>query len=105
MISLASLPSCGPNSDGSRLKEVDWLIGTVPIRPNMVAGQTVRVSKSDAAGTVVEYNTPAAYPEVKSYYLHELQHDWAFAGETPLKEWGEDLGGRELVFCNRSNPE
>jgi hypothetical protein len=94
---------CGPNGDGSKTREVERLLGTIPICPSMfrVPGTGSTTAKGSGASITNVYKTAATYEEVKAYYVRELDRDWAFEGETLLREWGQDLGERELVFWRR----
>ena len=71
----------------------------------MAAGLGGTVSKGSVAGSMTDYKTVAAYQQVKEYYLRELLPDWAFACETSFQDWGQDLGGRQLIFCGKNEPE
>jgi hypothetical protein len=102
---LITSASCGPNSDGSRLREVSRLKQAIPIFPSMRPGLSGDFSRWNLAGSILNYESPAAYEDVEGFYLRKLATDWVFAGEIPFQEWGRDLGGRELIFCNRSEPE
>jgi hypothetical protein len=45
------------------------------------------------------FRCKTSYEVVKGFYLERLGEDgWQFAGERQLKDWGRDVGGRELKF-------
>ena len=90
---------CGPNSDGSKLRESERLQSTIPLFPSMVLVSEHTISKSMVADVSRHYKSDAAYEDVKSFYVdHLTRMGWTVGEEHPLKDWGEDLGGRELMF-------
>ena len=102
---LMTSASCGPKFDGSRLREVIRLKDTIPILASMQPGRSSTFSRWNLAGAVGGYECPTPYEDVKAFYLGQLATDWVFGSDVSLKEWGRDLGGRELIFCNRSDPK
>jgi len=44
--------------------------------------------------------TSTPYSDIREFYNTKLQsHGWRFVGEQPLKDWGKDVGGREVTYC------
>ncbi len=49
------------------------------------------------------YSTERSFSEIKQYYDTVLKNkSWNFQREIKLKEWGEDLGGKEIAYCKES---
>jgi hypothetical protein len=91
--------ACGPNSDGSKLMELEQLDRSLPVFPLWVQTSEHRISKGTLASVSRYYKSEAAYDDVRSFYVAELkQRGWEYAGERGIKDWGTDLGGRELIF-------
>jgi len=58
-----------------------------------------QTSKATVAGISKLYKSDATYDDVKRFYMAELtQKGWEYIAERPIKDWGADFGGRELVF-------
>jgi hypothetical protein len=65
----------------------------------MVETQESRVSKGRVSSIHKYYRSDVGYEEVKRFYVSELTDSgWLLAGERFVKDWGRDLGGRELRF-------
>ena len=93
---------CGPNSDDSKLREVERLEGTIPVLPSLVEIRQDRTSKGIVASISKYYTSEVRYNEVKRFYGNELRkHGWEYVGEKQLKEWGKDFGGCEIKFSNK----
>jgi hypothetical protein len=98
---LISNTSCGPNSDNSKLREVQRIQGTLPVFPSSVQTSESNDSKAELAGATRCYKSDASYEELKRFYNQQLRDlGWAYESERGLKDWGRDLGGRELTFRN-----
>ena len=96
---LVGFGACGPNSDGSKSREVERLERTAPVFPGMAETQETRVSKGTVASIHRYYRSQEMYDEVKKFYMNELTGSaWVFVGERSVEDWGRDLGGRELKF-------
>ena len=93
---------CGPNSDGSKMKEVEALQTSIPVFPFQVETREDRVSKGIVASICKYYKSDASYTEVQKFYVKELTAlGWQYDGDRELKDWGTDLGGLQIEFRDR----
>jgi len=100
------LVACGANSDGSKFREIERLSDSIPEFPSTTLISEDKASRGITAGIYRYYRSQAKYEDVKQYYMNELpKAGWAFSHETALKDWWQDLGGRELEFHRRGAPE
>lgn len=91
--------ACGPNSDGSKLRELENLQQSIPVFQSFVETSVHKTSKANLAGITTTYKSDAAYDDVKQFYLTALpQQDWEYMGERAIRNWGKDFGGRTLGF-------
>ncbi|MGH9929179.1 MAG: hypothetical protein ACREA9_08125 [Pyrinomonadaceae bacterium] len=64
--------------------------------------QQVADSKSSGFGKASigrSFRCQASYDDVKRFYSERLGQDgWELADERQLKDWGRDVGGREIKF-------
>lgn len=58
---------CGPNSDGSKMKEIEALQTKIPIFPFQIKTREDRVSKGMVASICDYYKSDASYTEVRSF--------------------------------------
>src|SRR6185503_185485 len=99
VIGAALSVGCGPNSDGSKLRDLEQLQQTLPVFPLLVEISVHRDSKATLAGINRLYRSDARYVDVRQFYVNELtKTGWEYSGERSIKDWGTDFGGRELVF-------
>ena len=93
----------GPNSDGSKLTELERLQTLLPMFPSLVEIDRHTMSKATLANITKCYRSDAVYEEVKRFYVDELNKaGWKCNGERSVKDWDKDLGGRELIFVNEA---
>jgi hypothetical protein len=93
--------SNGPNKDDVKFKEIEQLWGDMPIYPGMVETNSSSNSAGRKAHLSKNYTSPAAYEDVKRFYIEKLtQKGWQFVQEKQLSDWGRDVGGRDLEFRN-----
>jgi hypothetical protein len=97
MISVCS--ACGPNSNGSKLRELESLQQGVPVFETFVETSVHKTSKSDLAGISKLYKSAAPYDDVKRFYVSQMtDKGWEYTGEQSILNWGEDRGARTLAF-------
>jgi hypothetical protein len=90
---------CGPNSDGSKLRELEQLQSTLPIFPSMIETSVHTDSKGTLAGISKLYKCEARYDDVKVFYMAGLRKGgWEYSDERSIRDWERDLGGRQLTF-------
>jgi hypothetical protein len=71
----------------------------LPMYPGMIEGNVHRTSRGNQALLGKEYKSSVNYETLKSFYTENLtQSGWKFLREKQVKDWGRDLGGRELEF-------
>lgn len=93
---------CGPNSDGSKMKEIEALETRIPIFPFQTKTREDRVSKGIVASICKYYKSEASYTDVQKFYVKELTAlGWQYDGDRELKDWGTDLGGRQIEFRDK----
>jgi hypothetical protein len=70
-----------------------------PIFPGMVEVNYFEESGFGKAFISKHFKSNATYAEVRQFYIDRLtQARWKLIRERDLKDWGDDLGGRELTF-------
>jgi hypothetical protein len=96
---LITISCFSPTQDRARLDEVKRIWTTIPLYPGMVEVDNSQTSGFGKAYISRGFRCKASYEDVKRFYLERLQqHGWNFVGERHLKDWEQDLGGRELKF-------
>jgi len=92
---------CGPNSDGSKLRELEKIQTEIPVFPLLIETKTDTVSKGRIAVLSKIYKCDAPYDDVKKYYIDQLsERGWQYVGEREIRDWGTDLGGSTFSFRN-----
>ncbi len=102
MVLIASLTmACcfSPAQDRERLKEVQRIWSTLPLYPGMVEVDSSTISGFGKAFISKSFRSRASYEDVKRFYVERMTQDgWRLARERRMKNWGNDLGGREIEF-------
>ena len=65
----------------------------------MVEVNSATISSTGKAYVSKTFRSRASSDDVKRFYLERLsQNGWKIVDERQLKNWGRDVGGRELKF-------
>jgi len=68
--------------------------------PHAISQNYQSIYKDQHALVEGDYLSTASYQQIRQYYIDELaQHGWQFKQESELRDWGRDLGGKEIFFC------
>jgi hypothetical protein len=93
-----------PAKDKARLNEVKQIWAAFPIFPGMVEVNTFEASGFGKAFISKQFKSNASYADVRQFYVDRLtKTGWELARERNLKDWTEDLGGRQLTFSKREH--
>lgn len=85
--------------DRARLAEVKRIWTAFPLYPGMQQVDNSTASGFGKASIGKNFRSKASFDGVKQFYLERLSQDgWKLTRERQLKDWGRDLGGRELKF-------
>jgi hypothetical protein len=99
LFSLITISCFSSAQDRARLDEVKRIWTAFPLYPQMQEVDTSTGSGFGKAFISRTFRCKTSYEVVKGFYLERLGEDgWQFAGERQLKDWGRDVGGRELKF-------
>ena len=89
----------GPNSDGSKIAEIENLWSTLPLYSGMTEVNNSRSSSGRKAHLSRSFKSDSPYEEMRRLYVGKLiEQGWQFVKERQLSDWGRDKGGRELEF-------
>lgn len=88
------------NRDDVKFKEVQELFSTLPVYNDFQdIGGGSTYSKSKSASIHKHYRSQARFEDVKMFYsTHLTKNGWRLTKDRALKDWLQDLGGRELRF-------
>ncbi len=99
VFSLAIVSCLPPTQDREKLNQIENLWGRFPRYPAMVEIDHSSDSGFGKASIFKSFRCKDTYEEVKKFYLERLsQEGWQLVEERQLKDWGNDVGGRELRF-------
>jgi hypothetical protein len=104
-LSLIAVSCFSSAQDRRRLDEVKKIWTAFPLYPGMQELNSSTASGFGKAYINRNFRCKTSYDVIKRFYLERLVQDgWQFASERELKDWGLDIGGRELKF-NRGEYE
>jgi len=70
-----------------------------PLPDDWSSGSSHFARKSNSVSVTKEYVSKNSYEDIKKYYNDELKkYNWQFSCEKDVKDWGKDLGGKELDY-------
>ena len=91
--------SCNQLTPQSELDEVQAIWGKLPLYPGMVEVEQSNASGFDKVYISKSFKSSASYEDVKQFYVEYLTNEnWKLFRERELKEWGRNLGGRQVEF-------
>jgi hypothetical protein len=91
--------SCNPFARQPKLDEIQSIWKKLPLYPGLVEVDQSSASGFDKAYVSKSFTSSANYDDVKRFYLEHLTSEgWKLFRERELKEWGQNLGGRQIEF-------
>ena len=89
-----------PSTGGSVQKDLEKEFKLIMPMPHAISQNYQSIYKDQHALVEGDYLSTASYQQIRQYYIDELaQHGWQFKQESALRDWGRDLGGKEIFFC------